>query len=66
MCTVSVVYDYGRNINLNDWDKESYKQFKKLVEAAKEFDVATSQPDCEDYEKTKWVEIVEIKIEGQH
>lgn len=34
---------------------EAIKRFMKLVDAAKEFDVATKQPDCEDPEKVKFM-----------
>ena len=63
MCTVSAIYDYGRNMDPNRWDKELYEEFKKLLEAAKQFDEKTGQPDCEDPEKAKWIQIVEQKVQ---
>jgi hypothetical protein len=47
----------------NRWDKELYEEFRKLLDAAKQFDEKTGQPDCEDPEKAKWIEIVERKVQ---
>lgn len=63
MCTVSAIYDYGRKMDMNSWDYEALEEFKKLLEAAKKFDEKTGQPDCEDPEKAKWIEIVERKVQ---
>ena len=63
MCTVSAIYDYGRHMDPNYWDKDSLEEFYKLIEAAKIFDKKTNQPDCEDPEKTKWLEIVQHKVQ---
>lgn len=62
MCTVSAIGDYGRNMNPNRWDREMFEEFKKLTEAAKQFDKISGQPDCEDPKKTEWIEVVERKV----
>lgn len=65
MCTVSAIYDYGRGIAQETWNQDMVNEFKKLLEAAKQFDVITGQPDCEDPEKMKWIEVVERNVETQ-
>lgn len=64
MCTFSAIHDYGRNMDPNRWDKEMLAEFHKLIEAAKQFDKISGQPDCEDPEKTKWIEVVERKVDS--
>jgi hypothetical protein len=39
-----------------------YESFKKLIEAAKEFDESTGQPDCIDPKKEEWLNKVEERI----
>ncbi len=60
MCTVSAIYDYGRGID--NWNRESLEEFKQLLEAAKKFDIVSKQPDCEDPEKAKWLELAERQV----
>lgn len=61
MCTVSMVIDYARNMDLEDpernWqlNQEIKDKFAKLLWAAKEFDTVAKQPDCEDPEKVEWL-----------
>ena len=38
--------------------KEEVKQLKKLLKAAKEYDEATGQPDCEMEDKVKFLRII--------
>lgn len=42
--------------NQFDWSKytEQLKKYSDTLQAAKEFDKATKQPDCEDPEKVEW------------
>ena len=63
MCTVSAIHDYGRNVQ-TAWTIEGLQEFHKLLEAAKKFDQVTGQPDCEDTEKTKWLEIAKREVEN--
>jgi hypothetical protein len=62
MCTVSVITDYGRSIPLDQWTPVRLEEFKRLVERAKAFDAIANQPDCEDPEKAKWLEVVETSV----
>jgi hypothetical protein len=41
---------------------EQWAEFLKLVKAAKEFDKATGQPDCEDPAKDQWMKDMESRI----
>jgi hypothetical protein len=59
MCVVSMIYDYGRGINPNIWTKPILDDYKKLIEKAKEWDIKTKQPDCDDKNKLAWLEKVE-------
>jgi len=62
MCAVSAISDYGRSLPENFWTQESLSEFKRLLREAKIFDEKTNQPDCEDPEKARFVEIVEEKV----
>jgi hypothetical protein len=59
MCAVSAISDYGQGVVFT---QDSFAEFKKLMEAAKIFDEKTNQPDCEDPEKQKWIEVVERQV----
>jgi hypothetical protein len=63
MCTVCAIYDYGRNQPNDFWTQESYRQFLALLEAAKQFDQKTNQPDCEDPAKGRWLQEVKASVE---
>lgn len=64
MCSVSAVHDYGRNLPLSIWTEDSLAEFRKLIEQAKQFDIKTGQPDCEDPEKTKFIQVIEQKVDN--
>lgn len=67
MCTVSAIYDYGRNqMDPNSWDRQQLEAFRKLVKTAMEFDKISGQPDCEDPKKKEWIEVVEKKVAADH
>jgi hypothetical protein len=59
MCVVSMIYDYGRNIPPYKWEKNWIDDYKKLIERAKEWDVKTGQPDCDDKDKLAWLKKIE-------
>lgn len=64
MCTVSMIYDYGRQrIPDNVWTAPILHEFKGLVKKAEEFDTAAGQPDCVDPEKEAWMKAIEERIE---
>lgn len=63
MCYVSVILDYGRNrIPINQWDRQSFDQFQRVVKEAEVLDATTGQPDCEDPEKAQWMREVEERL----
>jgi hypothetical protein len=66
MCSISSVYEYGRNnIDPDAWtSKEVREAFRKLLQQAHEFDKQVKQPDCEDPEKAKWWTAIEEKHEN--
>jgi hypothetical protein len=71
MCTTSMIYDHGYQHKPWDapapapyWNQqpfpdreaaEAIKRFLKLLDAAKEYDKATGQPDCEDPKKAAFM-----------
>ena len=75
MCVYSSIGQWGRE-NLPEappWNTfpalpgvyitpAQWAEYKKLLEAAKEFDKATGQPECTDPEKTAWMEDVERRM----
>lgn len=62
MCTVSAMYDYGRNIPLKQWTKPGWTEYQELLEKARKFDEIMAQPDCHDPLKTAWIKDVEKRL----
>lgn len=76
MCAVSAIYDHGRRdwptpfnpiIPNSPWPadtptRKEFDELKKLVEAAREYDNATGQPDCELDEKAEWFKELEARV----
>lgn len=63
MCTVSMLYDYGRNRFPNDyWTPVTWPYFTELVKQAEDFDKKTDQPDCVDPAKEEWAKQVEERL----
>jgi len=59
-----MIMDYGRqSIPVDNWTPEGFDTFKRTIEAAKEFDKVTGQPDCEMVEKMEWMKEVEKRLE---
>jgi hypothetical protein len=69
MCVVSMITDYPYRTPhpfypndptkvrpWPDWGLEEYGKWKKLLDAARIFDEATGQPDCQKPEKQKLLE----------
>lgn len=64
MCTVSMIYDYGRmRIPEANWNSTTWPVFKELVKQAEVFDTKLDQPDCEDPEKAAWMKRIEERLE---
>lgn len=63
MCAVCAVFDYGKGLPNTFWSQETMKQYLEMVEAAKKFDEATGQPDCEDPTKKQWLQEVKVQID---
>ena len=61
MCAVSGILKYGQGLNIK-WDALSIPGFLELVEAAKKFDKATGQPDCEDPKKVEFLDYLESQL----
>ena len=62
MCTVSGVYDLGRTFPMDFWTTPKLDEFKKVIDAAQEFDKVADQPDCEDPVKMEWMKEVEERL----
>lgn len=62
MCSVSAMYDYGRNIPLQQWTTPGYVEYQELLEKARQFDEIMAQPDCHDDEKGTWMAEVEKRL----
>jgi hypothetical protein len=76
MCSVSMIYDYGRQV----WPTptvtpppvvinppptyEQWQAFLELVEKARQFDEITGQADCEDPEKAEWAKGIEDRLKA--
>jgi len=72
MCAVSNTYDYGQR-QWPVWPTPfqppvalptpfDWAQFQRLIEAAKHYDKATGQPDCEDPKKQEWFDEIERRL----
>lgn len=76
MCVYSAISEWGRNtfnphafpqvvppttVNIT---MEQWKEYLKLLEAAKKFDDATGQPNCESEDKTAWMKEVEDRLKA--
>lgn len=59
MCAVSAIYNYYHNKPLHDWSWTVYIDYAKLVEAMKEYDKQTGQPDCEKPEVAEHSKVIE-------
>lgn len=55
MCVVSAVHDYAGRYPTQYWDIYKWNELQKLMEAAKQFDQVTGQPNCVDPAKEKLV-----------
>lgn len=53
MCSVSVIYDMFKPLPDSWYTKERIDLFRNMVADARQFDILTGQPDCEDPEKAK-------------
>lgn len=65
MCTISVIFDYGRErIGVERWTPETFDQFKKILEEAAKLDTVLGEPDCEDPKKAEWMKEVERRLDA--
>ena len=62
MCTVSMIFDAGRQLPDGAWTKDALSDFKRVVDAAKVFDKATGQADCEDPEKAAFLKRITARV----
>jgi uncharacterized protein (DUF3084 family) len=62
MCAVSVILDYGRQMPMDNWNHQKWRDFQTLKQQAEEFDSKTDQPDCEDPAKAEWMREVEERL----
>ena len=59
MCAASVILDYGSKIERTKWTEDSFNQFKLILDEIKILDERIGEPNCEDKEKEKWMDLVE-------
>ena len=59
MCILSVVYDYFGEKPDYYWTLEKIDNFRQGIIKARELDRIMEQPDCQDPEKTKLLDILE-------
>lgn len=64
MCSVSVIYDAFNQFPDSYFTLTRIERFRELVADAKQFDIETNQPDCEDEEKAKLLERI-AELEAQ-
>lgn len=77
MCAVSVVQDYFRERTIQpqpfnqwpptpapaiNWQPDTWKLYKEILEKLTELDRKTGQPDCEDPAKAAWMREVEKRL----
>lgn len=62
MCIVSMVYDYGRKLPNDLWDRPKWEGWKRLLEEAGRADRELKQPDCEDPAKASWMREIEARL----
>lgn len=65
MCTVSMVYDWGQQRDVKEWDRQSLDDLLKAIEAAKVVDTITGQPDCEDPAKGAFLKRVRLRVKAK-
>ncbi len=62
MCSVSAVFDYGKNVPLQQWTLPGWVEYQELLEKARKFDEIMAQPDCHDPAKAAWMREVEKRL----
>lgn len=64
MCATSVIFDMFKPMPDSWYNQERIDLFRKLLDGAKQFDIESNQPDCEDPDKAKLEEHIN-EIESQ-
>jgi hypothetical protein len=62
MCAVSVVYDYWSARPDTQWTRETFNDFKEIVDRLDRLDEKLAQPDCHDPSKAAWMAEVESML----
>jgi D-alanyl-D-alanine dipeptidase len=63
MCYVSAVMDYGRTrVDPNAWTRQSFDEFKQIIDRLDALDKKLDQPDCHDPAKAQWMELIEQRL----
>lgn len=62
MCVLSQVLDYGKRQPQEYWNASNFRLFTDMIDLAKKYDTATGQPDCEDPDKSKFLEELMVKF----
>lgn len=64
MCAVSATIDYMKTWQPQptQWTWDQYRVFRRMIEAAKEADKKTNQPDCEMDDKVDWLKKIEDRL----
>lgn len=63
MCAVSMVLDYSQRTPIEQFDYEGYQRLMEMIEAAKKFDTANKEPDCEDPQKVEFLKQIIDRLE---
>jgi hypothetical protein len=63
MCVVSMVYEYGQRIPPDWWTGKNLDYYRQLIRDALRLDENTSQPDCEDANKEKFLKDIADRLE---
>lgn len=61
MCFYSLCATYGEKIPKKDWTKNSWKDFKDVLEDSKSVDRQLGLTDCQDVDKT-WIDELDGKF----
>lgn len=62
MCMVSLVSTGGAGIPNQFWTRDTWAEYKEILELLKKLDEKLGQPDCVDPKKDAWMRGVEARL----
>lgn len=64
MCSVSMVHDWAKQIQPDQWTRPMFDGYQELVRRLDELDKRTKQPECEDPSKADFMKRVLERLEA--